>query len=177
MERASLHDIADFPLPDGLPVRPVRPEHHRTLWNAHAKAFQTHWGHCPPEEADYQRWLTSQVVQPDLWQVAWNVRTKQVAEQVRAYIDDTWNTAKGRQRGWTAFISVGEHWRHRGLARALISRRLRAQAAAGMTESALGVNSQNGSGANRVDESCGFVVTRRNCVYRKPIRLSTTERP
>ncbi|MFC7461214.1 GNAT family N-acetyltransferase [Hydrogenophaga defluvii] len=175
MERASLHDIADFSLPDGLEVRPVQPEHHRAIWDAHTKAFQTHWGYCPPDEADYQRWLVSQVFQPHLWQVAWDAQTNQVAGQVRAYIDDTWNAGNGRLRGWTEFVSVGKPWRRRGLARALISRSLRAQAAAGMTESALGVDSQNASGASRVYEDCGFVVTRRNCVYRKPIQWSTSE--
>ena len=171
MERPSLQNIADFPLPDGLEVRPVRPEHHRTIWDAHAHAFQTHWGYCPPDESDFQRWRVSQVFQPHLWQVAWDVRTHQVAGQVRAYIDEAWNAGTGRQRGWTEFISVGEPWRRQGLARALISRSLRAQAAAGMTESALGVDSQNANGASRVYEDCGFVVTRCNRVYRKPIRL------
>jgi hypothetical protein len=33
------------------------------------------------------------------------------------------------------------------------------------------VDSQNLSGANRVYEDCGFVVARRNCVYRKPLEV------
>jgi hypothetical protein len=33
-------------------------------------------------------------------------------------------------------------------------------------------DSQNLSGATRVYEDCGFVVARRNCVYRKPLLLS-----
>jgi GNAT superfamily N-acetyltransferase len=171
MERHTLNDIADFPLPAGLEVRAVQPEHHRTIWDAHARAFQSHWGYVPPDEADYQRWLLSPVFQPHLWQVAWDVQTNQVAGQVRGYIDDAWNAGNGRKRGWTEFISVGEPWRRRGLARALISRSLRAQAATGMNESALGVDSQNLSGANRVYEDCGFVVARRNCVYRKPLEV------
>jgi GNAT superfamily N-acetyltransferase len=175
MERHTLNDIADFPLPAGLEVRAVQPEHHRTIWDAHARAFQTHWGYAPPDEADYQRWLLSPVFQPHLWQVAWDVQTNQVAGQVRGYIDDAWNAGNGRKRGWTEFISVGEPWRRRGLARALISRSLRAQAATGMNESALGVDSQNLSGANRVYEDCGFVVARRNCMYRKPLEVGTDE--
>lgn len=173
MERSTLNDVADFPLPAGLEVQTVQPEHHRAIWDAHARAFQTHWGYAPPDEADYQRWLASQVFQPHLWQVAWDVQTNQVAGQVRTYIDDAWNAGNGRKRGWTEFISVGQPWRRRGLARALISHSLRAQAAAGMNESALGVDSQNLSGANRVYEDCGFVVARRNCVYRKPLVLVT----
>lgn len=171
MERPTLDAVADFPLPEGLEVRAVQPEHYRAIWDAHFRAFQSHWGYGPPDEADYVKWLGSPAFQPHLWQVAWDMQTHQVAGQVRTYIDDAWNAGNGRKRGWTEFISVGEPWRRRGLARALISRSLRAQAAAGMTESGLAVDSQNLSGANRVYEDCGFIVARRNCVYRKSLEL------
>lgn len=167
MVRPTLTDVADFPLPEGLELRPVQPEHYRAIWDAHCRAFQNHWGYCPPDEVDYLKWLKSSVFQPHLWQVAWDRQSHQVAGQVRSYIDAAWNQGNGRQRGWTEFISVGEPWRRRGLARALISHSLRAQAAAGMTESGLGVDSQNASGANRVYEDCGFGVDKRNCAYRK----------
>lgn len=167
MVRPTLTDVADFPLPEGLELRPVQPEHYRAIWDAHCRAFQNHWGYCPPDEVDYLKWLQSPIFQPHLWHVAWDRQSHQVAGQVRSYIDAAWNQGNGRQRGWTEFISVGEPWRRSGLARALISHSLRAQAAAGMTESGLGVDSQNASGANRVYEDCGFGVDRRNCAYRK----------
>lgn len=171
MLRPSLQDITDFPLPAGLAVRPVQAADFRTIWDAHVRAFRTHWGFSPPDEADYRRWLTSPVFQPQLWTVAWDTQTGEVAGQVRAYIDATWNTANGCKRGWTEFISVGEPWRRRGLARALIARSLQTQRLAGMEESGLGVDSQNLDGANRVYEDCGFIVVKRNCVYRKPLVL------
>ncbi|EJE53124.1 acetyltransferase [Acidovorax sp. CF316] len=171
MLRPTLDQVADFALPEGLELRPAQPEHYRAIWDAHGRAFQSHWGYCPPDEADYLKWLKSPVFQPHLWQVAWDVQSHQVAGQVRSYIDAAWNMHNGRQRGWTEFISVGEPWRRRGLARALISHSLRAQAAAGMAESCLAVDSQNGSGAHRVYEDCGFVLERRNCVYRKPLAM------
>jgi GNAT superfamily N-acetyltransferase len=74
-----------------------------------------------------------------------------------------------RRRGWTEFISVRRPWRRRGLARALIARSLRIQKAEGMTESALGVDSQNLSGALRVYEDCGFQVVRRSIGFRKAL--------
>lgn len=171
MVRRTLDDITDFPLPGGLAVRPVAPADHRAIWDAHVRAFRTHWGFSPPDEADYQRWLKAPVFQPHLWQVAWDTRTGEIAGQVRAYIDATWNTANGRKRGWTEFISVGEPWRRRGLARALIALSLRAQRAAGMEESGLGVDSQNLDGANRVYDDSAFAVAKRNCVFRKPFTL------
>ncbi len=171
MERPTLVAVADFALPAGLVVRPVQPEHFRAIWDAHTRAFRTHWGFSAPNETNYQQWLVSPVFQPHLWQVAWDVQSGEVAGQVRTYVDDFWNTANGRKRGWTEFISVGEPWRRRGLARALISLSLRAQEAAGMEESALGVDSQNLDGANRVYEDCGFIVAKCNRIFRKPMTL------
>ena len=171
MVRPTLDAVADFAMPPGLEVQPVQPEHFRPIWDAHERAFRTHWGFSPSEEADFRRWQANKVFQPHLWQVAWDVRTGEVAGQVRTYIDEVWNAANGRRRGWTEFISVGEPWRGRGLARALISLSLRAQKAAGMQESGLGVDSENLNGANRVYEECGFLVAKRNSVFRKPLEL------
>ena len=44
MRRATLDDVPDVPLPDGLVVRPVRPEDHRAIWDAEDEAFRDHWG-------------------------------------------------------------------------------------------------------------------------------------
>jgi ribosomal protein S18 acetylase RimI-like enzyme len=55
------------------------------------------------------------------------------------------------------------------VARALIALTLREFKARGMTESALGVDTQNVSGALRVYEDCDFRAVKRNAVYRKPL--------
>ena len=173
MVRPTLDDIADFPMPPGIEIRPVQPEHLRRIWNAHQLAFTTHWGYAPPDEADYQQWLKTKAQKPELWQVAWDSSTDEVAGQVKAFVDESYNKLHGRKRGWTEFISVGEHWRKRGLARALISRSLQAQAAVGMQDSGLGVDGENLDGATCVYDACGFIVTKRNCIYRKPLELDS----
>ena len=86
---------------------------------------------------------------------------------MRTYIDHEQNQLYNRKRGYTEFISVRRPWRRIGLARALIVRSLQAQKDAGMTESALWVDSENLSGANMVYEACGFVVHKRATVYHK----------
>ena len=173
MVRPDLENIPDSPLPEGFEVRPVLPEHYRAIWEADTEAFRDHWGFVEPSEGDYQAWLVDKTIfQPDLWQVAWDIATNQVAGQVRTYIDHEQNKLYDRQRGYTEFISVRRPFRRRGLARALIARSLQAQKEAGMTESALGVDSENLSGATRVYQDCGFRVVKRTTVYRKPLILT-----
>lgn len=169
MVRPTLDDIPDFAMPPGLEVRPVRPEHYRHILDAHMDALKDVWGFSPPRQGDYEAWLQNKVFQPHLWQIAWDTTTNEVAGQVKTYIDTAWNEGFNRQRGWTEFISVGRPWRQRGLARALVVRSLRVQRHAGMLESGLGVDSESPTGATRVYEDCGFGVTGRNTVYRKPL--------
>ncbi len=169
MQRSSLDNIPVFSLPEGLEVRPVFPEHYRLIWEADNEALRDHWGSLQKTEEDYQAWLNDKAVfQPHLWQVAWDISTNQVAGQVRTFISKDENEKYGRKRGYTEFISVRRPWRKRGLARALIARSLQAQKEQGMTESALGVDGKNPSGAVGLYETCGFRVVKRNTIYRKP---------
>ncbi len=170
MARPTLDDIPDFSLPAGLEVRPVLPEHYRAIWDADQEAFRDHWGFAPSTEADYQRWLNDKVIfTPGLWKIAWDVETNQVTGMVRGFINEAENEKFNRQRGWCEFISVRRPWRKRGLARALIALTLHEFKKSGLTESALGVDTQNLSGALRVYEDCGFRPVQRSSLYRKPL--------
>ena len=170
MVRPSLDDIPDFPLPEELEVRPVVPDHYRAIWDADVEAFRDAWGFAEPEEDDFQAWLTRQTTfQPDLWQVAWNPLTNEIAGQVQAFIDYAENERFGRRRGYTENISVRRPYRRRGLARALIALSLRAQRDRGMTESALNVDSESLTGATRVYEDCGFIINQTGTLYRKAL--------
>jgi mycothiol synthase len=170
MLRPDLENIPDFPMPQGLEVRAVLPEHYRAIWDADQEAFRDHWGYSKPTEEDYQAWLGNKYIfQPQLWQIAWDVKSNEIAGQVRTFINTAENEKYNRKRGYTEFISVRRPWRKRGLARALIVQSLRLQKEQGMTESALGADSENISGATRVYEDCGFQVIKRNTIYRKPM--------
>ena len=170
MVRPDLENIPDFPLPEGFEVRPVLPEHYRAIWDADQEAFRDHWGYSQPAEEDYQAWLGDKTIfQPQLWQIAWDMNTNKVAGQVRTFINTAENEKYNRKRGHTEFISVRRPWRKRGLARALIVRSLLLQKEHGMTESALGADSENITGATRVYEDCGFQVTKHHTLYRKPL--------
>ena len=171
MLRPTLDDIPLLPVPDGLEVRPATPDHYRQIWQSNAECSRDEWGHRELTEQDYQDWLHRPEFQPQLWQVAWDVASDQVAGQVLTYIHHEENQQFNRQRGYTEGIGVRRPWRRRGLARALISLSLQAQKATGMTESALVVDTDNPSGAVRLYEDCGFRVAKRDTLYRKPVIL------
>jgi ribosomal protein S18 acetylase RimI-like enzyme len=168
MTRPLGEEIPDAPLPDGLEVRPVTPDQYRQIWDADVEAFRDHWGFAKPKEEDYQRWLVDPVVmQPELWQIAWD--GDQVAGQVRSFINHRMNEERGWKRGYAEFISVRRPYRRRGLAKALILRSLHILKEQGMTEAALGVDTENISGALRLYEDCGFHPARSGAVYRKAL--------
>jgi GNAT superfamily N-acetyltransferase len=169
MVRPSLELLPDFPLPAGLEIRPVLPEHYPAIWTSVDETSQDEWGYTPPTAEDYQAWLDDLHFQPGLWQVAWDVAAGRVAGHVLTFIDQAENEHFNRKRGYTEGIGVDRAWRRRGLARALIARSLQAQKAAGMTESALAADSDSTSGVIRLYESCGFQAIRRDAIYRKPL--------
>lgn len=167
MVRPNLQDITPFRLPDGLEIRPVVPEHCGPIWAADQEAMRGHWGMAETEAGAFDAWQGETADSRHLWSVAWDAATDQVVGQVRAFVRDAENARNGRLRGYTEFISVREPWRGRGVARALIAHSLQTQARAGLTESALEVDSGNATGATCTYEACGFGTTARNKVYRK----------
>jgi ribosomal protein S18 acetylase RimI-like enzyme len=168
MKRPLEGNLPEAPLPDGLEVRPVTPDQYRLIWDASIEAFRDQWGFTEPAEGFYEEWLEDPTaMQPELWQVAWD--GDQVAGQVRSFINRQENADLGRLRGYTEDVSVRRPWRRRGLARALILRSLRILREQGMTEAALGVDTENVSGALRLYESCGFRPSKSGAVYRRPL--------
>jgi mycothiol synthase len=167
MVRPDLENIPEAPLPQGIEVRPVQADHYRMIWNAMQEAFADHWGFSPGSEEDYFNWQESPSFQPDLWQIAWD--DNQVVGTVLAFIDYGGNHNYHRLRGWTEEISVRRPWRKCGIAKALLCRSLRDLKQHGMTEAALGVDTENLSGALRLYESVGFRPVKISALYRKAI--------
>ncbi len=164
-----LHKVPDLPLPEGLDVRPVRPEHVRKIWDATQEAFRDHWGYSEPSEESYQNWLGSIEYQPELWQVAWD--GDEIAGMVGNFIGNDANGERDRVRGWTENISVRRPWRRRGLARALLARSMRMFRDMGFTETALGVDTDNPNGALNLYKSMGYEVYRQVDTYQKPLEI------
>lgn len=167
MLRLSLDNIPDFPLPEGVEMRPALPELYRQIWESIDETSQDEWDYTPPSEDAYQAWLAAASFQPRLWQVAWDTVSDRVAGHVLTFINHEENQHFNRRRGYTEGIGVDRAWRRRGLARAMIARSLQAQREAGMNESALAADSDSSSGVIHLYESCGFQVVRRDTIYRK----------
>jgi mycothiol synthase len=167
MVRPTLEDIPVLALPTNIEVRPVEPEHLRSIWEADNEAFRDHWGFSEPTEDEWEAYLEFPHRDESLWKVAWD--GDDVAGQVRSYINEAENTQFERLRGWTEFISTGRRWRRQGVAAALICQSLNALKERGMTSAALGVHVENPNGAFRLYESLGFQVVKMYGVYQKPL--------
>jgi mycothiol synthase len=162
----------DLPLPDallpaGFEVRPVEPGHIRAIWDAMWEARRDHWGYVEPTGVDYERWTQGRLFVPSLWKVAW--LGEQIAGMVLNRLDEVQNAQYGRRWGYTQDIFVRRPWRRRGLARALLAESIRMFREMGMEETALGVDTQNPSGALGLYESMGYRAIQRHTFFSKGI--------
>ncbi len=168
MVRPNLEEIPSFELPPGIEIRSVLPEHYEKIYAAHLEAFRDHWGSCPQDEPPLEAWLEEPNFDPSIWCVAWE--GDEVVGMVLNYIDRDENLALQRKRGYTENIAVRRPWRRRGIARALIADSLRILKEKGMQEAALGVDTQNPSGALQLYESLGYQVEKLYITYRKEMK-------
>ena len=163
MERPIDLPLVEHPLPPGVEIRPVEPEHYRKIWDAAWEAFKDHWGYTPPTEEMYQVSITDRYFQPHLWKVAWE--GDQVCGVVHNFYDEEENRMYNRKRGYTEDISVGRQWRGQGVAKALIADSIRMFREMGMDHTWLSVDSQNTSGAHRLYESLGYRIVEEEASY------------
>jgi mycothiol synthase len=166
MRRRLADPIREAPLPDGLDVRPVLPEHHRAIWDADEESFRDHWDHAEPVEGDFERFFNDPNIDTSLWQIAWD--GDQVAGLVINAIIPHENEENGELAGWLDSVATRRPWRGRGVAGALIARSLAVLRERGMEIAVLGVDAENPTGALGLYESFGFRPNRRWAFYRKP---------
>ena len=167
MRRDLTAPIPDAVFPPGLELRPLRPEHHRVVFDAEVEAFLDHWGAREKTEQDFTLTHSREEFAPALWVVAWD--GDQVAGVVQNWIWASENAEMGVARGWLEHISVRAPWRRRGLARAMTAESLRRLRDAGMTEAMLGVDADNPTGALGLYQGLGFVVDSRATAYRRAL--------
>jgi mycothiol synthase len=167
MVRPLSEPIPDAALPDGLEVRPVVAADHRRIWDADTEAFRDHNDAAVRTDEDFERWFGMPNIDTGLWRVAWD--GDEVAGSVMTFIWPEENEKLGLDRGWLEHISVRRPWRKQGLAKALIVDTLRMLRDRGMAEGALGVDSENPTGALSLYESLGFRRHKTGIGHRKSI--------
>lgn len=89
--------------------------------------------------------------------------------QVRTFIDPVENERFERARGYTEYISTAREWRRMGIASSLICSSLRRLHEIGMKEAGLGVDAESKTGAQRLYRSLGYLPTRTEGFYRRPV--------
>lgn len=127
-----LKDVPNRALTTGLVIRPVQPEHFRSIWEAQREVVLSLFETVEEDwtEEKYESWLKNPSHTPQLWQVAWE--GDQVAGMVLNRINAAENMELGRKRGYTEHIFVRQPWRKRGLASALIAKSLQVLREQGM---------------------------------------------
>jgi mycothiol synthase len=169
MERSLADDLPQAPLPAGLDLRPVRPADLRAIWDANEEAFRDHWGYAPRIDEHFVAWRDGPHLDLDLLQIAWDTASGQVAGVAINVINPALNAEFGRQMGTVDELSVRRPWRNRGLGRALLAASLAAFQARGMTTAAIGVDSENPTGAPHLYQSVGFETVSQSMILRKEI--------
>ncbi len=156
MVRATLDDIAEVSMPEGLVVRPIGHDEaaRRRVWEAMAEAFADERDETEPTEEDFRLWMIDPNEDPSLWVVAFD--GDEIAGGVNGKIDPAQNAHHGRERGYVDAVWTRRPWRRRGLARALIARGLVRLRDHGMTSAYLGVDGLNPNQAMTLYTSLGF---------------------
>lgn len=173
MVRPNLDHIPTARLPDGLELRPAKPEDYSKIWTASKEAFR---GKPWFVEAYYDRefydaWLNSSTFQPDLWAVAWD--GGEVAGMARNEIPVDENRELKRNRGHTQHLSVMPKWRRKGLGRALLAESLKMMRERGLDEASLDVETQSTTGEVQLYLSMGYAIHRKYAHFMK--RLTKTD--
>lgn len=164
-----LGDVPTRPLPAGVEIRPVLPEHMRQVWEAQKEMNAGLFENVAEDwlDAKHPAWLANPEHNPRFWQVAWE--GDQLAGMVLARMNERENDQQQDRRGYTEHIYVRSQWRGRGLASALIARSLLVLKERGATEAELGVDAENESAAFRLYERMGYRTFSVDTWYRKRI--------
>jgi ribosomal protein S18 acetylase RimI-like enzyme len=155
--------------PDGLELRAFDVElHGRELHEAQEEAFVHEWGHVArPYDEWRERAFDRPRIDPALVPVVWS------GDEIVAF---SLNYAKRNgDWGWIGTLGVREEWRRRGLGLALLRESFRRFRDAGETTVALGVDTENPTGATRLYERAGMKVLWQADVWDKELRPAAAE--
>lgn len=162
-------DSAPEPVPDipSIRIRPYQPEQDAYgIYDALEESFEDHWRHA---RASYESWqedkVQSDAYNPDLWIVAEDTETGAVVGgAVCTY-------AAGAP--WIRMLGVRRAYRQRGIGRAVLLAAFNNFYKRGDTRVGLGVDSSSPTGAVKLYQDAGMVISEQRMVYAKPLNELT----
>lgn len=148
--------------PDGIVVRTFVPgQDDYATFEAMQEAFQDHWGHIPWRFETWQQLMINREdFDPSLWFLAMDGDEIAGGSLCFSYSHE----------GWVDELGVRRPWRRRGLGLALLRQSFHEFYRREQRKVALGVDSQNTTGATRLYERAGMRVARQYDSYRKDLR-------
>jgi mycothiol synthase len=158
-------DLADEPAkpvwPEGIRLETMAPGQEREVFDATEDAFQDHWGHLPHDYDEWRAWMVERPsFDPSLWLIASD------GDEIAGI--SLCNVSDGE--GWVGVLGVRRPWRRRGLGMALLLESLRELRRRGLARGALGVDSENPTGAVGLYERAGMQIVYQSDAYQKTVR-------
>lgn len=164
MRRDLRQPLPPVTLPPGLTLVAYRPELDEQMWQVREEAFQDHWGSPPVTHAEWQQFFVQRLTfRPDLSFLVMD--GAEAAAMTFNWLSPDENARDGLQQAWIGTLGTRRAWRQRGLASALVAASMRAFRDAGMDFAALGVDTENLTGALRLYERMGFVTFKRSTTF------------
>lgn len=149
-------------LPDDLRLRAFVPgQDERAVFDTTQAAFADHWEHAPREFEEWLHHTRRPDFDPSLWLLV---------EAADGAIPAVALGSMRSDHGWINTVGTLREWRKRGLASALLRASFRAFWEHGMRVVALGVDSQNPTGATHVYEAAGMRAASSAVVFQKVLR-------
>lgn len=168
MRRDLREPIPEPQLPAGLVLQSYRPELDEGMRVAFNEAFRDHWDFQPATEADWRMFFTGQATfRPELNSVA--TSGDEVVGTGVCTVNADQNARQGFTEGWISALAVRRPWRKHGVASAMLCEAMRRFRAAGLDYAALGVDTENPSGALGIYARLGFVSFQRVIVFAKEV--------
>jgi len=145
--------------PDGVTIRGFqRQSDDRAVHAAITESFRGQWGFVA---RPFDEWATHRLDDPEHDPSVWFV-----AEDGGEIVGALVGAVQG-DLGWVHTLAVRQPWRGRGVATSLLGHAFAAFAGKGLHTAALGVDSQNETGATRLYSRVGMHVTHHYNTYRK----------
>jgi mycothiol synthase len=132
----------------------------RAVYEAMEEAFSDHWGFAPHDYAEWRAWgVERESFDPTLWFLARD--GDEVAGAALCAVQE--------DVPWVHVLGVRKPWRRRGIGLALLRQSFREFQSRGYARAALGVDSENPTGATRLYERAGMHVVRHSDAFQKEV--------